>query len=59
MYYKKVGDEPGAYADASGVRYDICAARRIRIATGHCSNAYEYFPSLQAALEAWGLGPCD
>ncbi len=55
MFYKKVKDEYGMYADASGVRYDICAARRIRNATGNSSVAYECFPSLQAALEAWGL----
>ena len=54
MFYKKVKDEQGAYADAAGVRYDICAARRIRVSTGS-SDAYEFFPSLQAALEAWGL----
>ncbi len=57
MFYKKVIDEQGVYADASGVRYDICAARRIRTAPGRRNDAYEYFSSLDDALETWGLSP--
>ena len=55
MFYKKVKDVLGAYVDNSGVRYDICAVRRIRIAAGSCCDMYEWFPALSAALLAWGL----
>jgi hypothetical protein len=58
MFYKKVKDDQGVYADAAGVRYDICAARRIRKAAGCCCDKYEWFPSLSGALLAWGGAPC-
>ena len=57
MYYKKTMIHDGAYEDASGQRWDVCAVRRVRDAKG-VNVGYEEFPSLEAALEAWGLAPC-
>lgn len=56
MYYKKVMDLQGAYCDALGIVYDVHVARRVRNAQG-VNVGYEEFPSLEAALEHWGLVP--
>ena len=54
MLYSKCESPDGAYVDAVGTRYDVSAARRVRSAEG-VNVGYEEFPSLEAALEAWGL----
>ena len=54
MYYARFESADGAYVDASGVRYDVSEVRRVRSAAG-VNVGYVQFPSLEAALEAWGL----
>ena len=54
MYFKKVEDESGPYADAHGQRYDVCGARRVRSSSMENSD-YAEFESLEAALQTWGL----
>lgn len=43
--------------DADGVRFSISSARRVRSPQG-VNVGYEEFPSLEDALEAWGLRVC-
>lgn len=47
----------GEYVDAAGVRFAVSEVRRVRNAAG-VNVGYEEFPSLQAALAAWGLTTC-
>ncbi len=58
MYFKKIEDESGPYADARGRRYDVCGARRVRSSSMENSD-YEEFESLEAALLTWGLRACE
>ena len=57
MYYKKTMTQDGSYVDAAGQRWDVCAARRVRDAKG-VNVGYVEFPSLEDALEEWGLQIC-
>lgn len=41
----------------TGLRWDVCAARRVRDAKG-VNVGYVEFPSLEDALAAWGLQIC-
>ncbi len=54
MYFKKIEDESGPYADAHGRRYDVAGARRVRSSSMEYSD-YEEFESLEQALREWGL----
>ncbi len=54
MYFKKVEDESGPYADAHGRRYDVAGARRVRSSSMENSD-YVEFESLEQALFEWGL----
>lgn len=54
MLFRKITDAEGPYADASGTRYDVSAARRVRSVAG-VNVGYESFLSLEDALKAWGL----
>ncbi len=54
MYFKKIEDESGPYADAHGRRYDVAGARRVRSSSMEYSD-YEEFESLEEALCEWGL----
>ena len=54
MYYARFESADGAYADANGARYDVSEVRRVRNAHG-VNVGYVPFPTLEAALEAWGL----
>lgn len=58
MYFKKIEDESGPYADAHGRRYDVAGARRVRSSSMEYSN-YEEFESLEEALQTWGLCACE
>ena len=53
-YYAKFKSPDGEYADAQGIRYDVSTVRRVRSPQG-LNVGHEQFPSLAAALEAWGL----
>lgn len=53
-YYARFESADGAYADAAGLRYDVCEVRRVRSPQG-LNVGYVPFPSLSAALEHWGL----
>lgn len=44
----------GAYVDAAGMRFAVSEVRRVRSAAG-VNVGYEEFPTLEDALEAWGL----
>ena len=44
----------GEYVDAAGMRFAVSEVRRVRNAAG-VNVGYEAFPSLQDALDAWGL----
>lgn len=57
MYYKKVAINNGAYVDGAGQRWEVLAARRVRDVNG-VNVGYVEFPSLEDALEAWGLTAC-
>lgn len=55
MKYYAIFESPdGAYADAAGLRYDVCEVRRVRSPQG-LNVGYVPFPSLESALEHWGL----
>ena len=54
MYFKKIEDESGPYADAHGRRYDVAGVRRVRSSSMEYSD-YEEFESLEQALFEWGL----
>lgn len=58
MYFKKIEDESGLYADSHGRRYDVAGARRLRSSSMEYSD-YEEFESLEAALLTWGLCACE
>ena len=58
MYFKKIEDESGPYADAHGRRYDVAGARRVRSSSMEYSN-YEELESLEEALQTWGLCACE
>ena len=58
MYYKKIAAAEGSYQDASGERFDICIARRIRSSVG-VNVDYEEFTSLDTALAAWSMRLCE
>lgn len=53
-YYARFESADGAYADAAGLRFDVCEVRRVRSQQG-LNVGYVAFPSLVAALEHWGL----
>lgn len=55
-YYSKFTCSDGSFVDKDGVRYDVVCVRRVRTQEG-VNVGYEPFPSLQDALEAWGLIP--
>ena len=57
-YYARFECADGAYADANGVRYDVSAVRRVRSAEG-VNVGYVPFPTLEDALEEWGLRVCS
>lgn len=56
MIYRKREDESGDYCDADGKHWSIDGCRRIRTPEG-VNVGWTEFPSLEAALEAWGLHP--
>lgn len=56
MYYAKMLDPEGLYVDSDGKHYCISAARRVRSPQG-VNTGYVEFPTLQGALEYWGLTP--
>lgn len=53
-YYARFESADGVYADAAGMRYDVCEVRRVRSPEG-LNVGYVSFPSLKDALEHWGL----
>lgn len=53
-YYARFESADGVYADAAGLRYDVCEVRRVRSPQG-LNVGYVPFPSLEDALEHWGL----
>jgi hypothetical protein len=55
-YYAKFKSPDGEYVDSTGVRYDVSAVRRVRSPQG-LNVGYVPFPSLEDALEYWGLVP--
>ena len=57
MKVKREMDENGEWMDADGQRYSLSVVRRLRNASG-VNVGYEEFPSLDAALAAWGLTAC-
>lgn len=56
MFYKKEDDSQGEYIGGDGERYTVLVARRVRCNDG-VNAGYVEFPSLEAALEHWGLVP--
>lgn len=54
MLYRKIEDEAGEYVDAQGCRFAVQSARRVRTSEG-VNVGYVEFPTLEDALEAWGL----
>lgn len=54
MFYAKFESPDGDYIDAGGRRYDVSVVRRVRCSRG-VNVGYEEFPTLEAALEHWGL----
>lgn len=56
MLYAKFEDSEGSYADSACRRYDVCVVRRVRSPQG-LNVGYVPFPSLEDALEYWGLVP--
>lgn len=58
MYFRKIADTLGDFMDASGSRFSISAARRIRTSEG-VNVGYVPFESLDAALAAWQLSPVE
>lgn len=57
MFYAKILDPEGLYVDSDGKRFCISAARRVRSPQGVNAGFVE-FPSLEVALEHWGLVAC-
>ena len=55
IYFKMIPDVLGDYLNSTGERFSVCMARRVRSPLG-VNIGYEPFPSLEAALEHWGLG---
>ena len=53
-YYARFECADGAYMDAAGGRFEVSEVRRVRNAHG-VNVGYVPFPSLAAALAAWGL----
>lgn len=54
MFYKTEKDVQGEYVGPDGDCYCVLVARRVRNAQG-VNVGYVEFPSLEAALEYWGL----
>lgn len=54
MIYCKTQQADGDYEDAAGTRWAVDCCRRIRTAEG-VNVGWTEFPSLEAALAAWGL----
>lgn len=54
MIYRKTADEEGAYTDDKGERWAVECLRRVRTPEG-VNVGWTEFPSLEAALAAWGL----
>lgn len=54
MIYQKRQQDDGDYTDADGVRWIVNFFRRVRTPEG-VNVGWTEFPSLEAALEAWGL----
>lgn len=54
MLYRKIEDEAGEYVDAQGCRFAVQSARRVRTSEG-VNVGYVEFPTLEDALEEWGL----
>lgn len=57
-YYARFECVDGSYVDTNGVRYDVSEVRRVRSSEG-VNVGYVPFPTLEAALEAWGLRAWD
>ena len=55
-FYARIARPDGAYVDAAGERYDVSVIRRSRSHLG-INVGYEPFPSLETALEVWGIEP--
>lgn len=56
MIYRKREDESGDYCDKDSIRWAVDCCRRIRTHEG-VNVGWTEFPSLEAALEEWGLHP--
>lgn len=56
MYFKKIKDSTGDYISPENVRYMVSSVRRVRNQQGVNVGCEEH-PSLQHALESWGLRP--
>lgn len=54
MIYRKKEQIDGEYVDAEGTRWAVDCCRRIRTTDG-VNVGWTEFPSLDDALEAWGL----
>ena len=54
MYYMRITDPEGNYRNEMGDFFSISVVRRIRNNYG-INQGYKEFPSLETALEYWGL----
>ncbi len=58
MIYRKQEQADGEYTDAEGSRWAVDCCRRVRTPEG-VNVGWTEFPSLDAALAAWGLRTSD